>query len=144
MPNTENLPAPTAPGAGGRTPVKAALASFMGSAVEYYDFFIFGSAAALIFPHVFFPTRGNAAVMSLATFGFAYVARPVGAVILGHFGDRSAEGVLMFTLVLMGVATFIIGCLPTFDQVGWAAPVMLVSHACCRDFPPPASRRRPR
>lgn len=111
-----------------RTPVKAAAASFMGSAVEYYDFFIFGSAAALIFPIIFFPDDDNAAlVMSLATFGFAYVARPVGAVILGHFGDRiGRQRVLMFTLVLMGVSTFIIGCLPTFDQIGWFAPALLV------------------
>ncbi|MBF4460582.1 MULTISPECIES: MFS transporter [unclassified Pseudoclavibacter] len=111
-----------------RTPVKAAAASFMGSAVEYYDFFIFGSAAALIFPIIFFPDDDNAAlVMSLATFGFAYIARPVGAVVLGHFGDRiGRQRVLMFTLVLMGVSTFIIGCLPTFDQIGWFAPALLV------------------
>lgn len=111
-----------------KTPVKAAVASFMGSAVEYYDFFIFGSAAALIFPTVFFGTDDQAAlVMSFATFGFAYIARPVGAVILGHFGDRiGRQKVLMFTLVLMGVSTFIIGCLPTFQQIGWAAPVLLV------------------
>ncbi|PPF84418.1 MFS transporter [Pseudoclavibacter sp. RFBJ3] len=111
-----------------RTPVKAAAASFMGSAVEYYDFFIFGSAAALIFPIIFFPDDDNAAlVMSLATFGFAYIARPIGAVVLGHFGDRiGRQRVLMFTLVLMGLSTFIIGCLPTFDQIGWFAPALLV------------------
>lgn len=113
---------------GKKTPAKAALASFMGSAVEYYDFFIFGTASALIFPHIFFPDGDRAAlVMSLATFGFAYIARPIGAVILGHFGDRiGRQRVLMFTLVLMGVATFIIGCLPTFGQIGWFAPVLLV------------------
>lgn len=111
-----------------KTPVKAAVASFMGSAVEYYDFFLFGSAAALIFPVIFFPTGDDAAlVMSFATFGFAYVARPVGAVILGHFGDRiGRQKVLMFTLLLMGISTFVIGCLPTFEQIGWFAPVLLV------------------
>lgn len=111
-----------------RTPKKAALASFMGSAVEYYDFFVFGSAAALIFPTVFFPDAGNAAlVMSFATFAFAYVARPFGAVILGHFGDRiGRQKVLMFTLVLMGAATFLIGCLPSYDTIGWVAPALLV------------------
>ncbi|HEY5787220.1 MAG TPA: MFS transporter, partial [Microlunatus sp.] len=109
-----------------RTPRKAALASFMGSAVEYYDFFLFGAAAALIFPHVFFPDADTSAlVMSFATFAFAYVARPIGAVILGHYGDRiGRQRVLMFTLVLMGVSTFTIGLLPTFDQIGWAAPAL--------------------
>jgi MFS family permease len=111
-----------------RTPRRAALASFMGSAVEYYDFFLFGSAAALIFPKVFFPSDDEAAlVMSFATFGVAYVARPVGALILGHFGDRiGRQKVLMFTLVLMGLSTFLIGCLPTFSTIGWAAPALLV------------------
>lgn len=113
---------------GHKTPVKAAVASFMGSAVEYYDFFIFGTAAALIFPHIFFPDGDNAAlVMSLATFGFAYIARPIGAVILGHLGDRlGRQRILMFTLVLMGISTFVIGCLPTFAQIGWFAPILLV------------------
>src|SRR6476469_3003589 len=106
------------------TPKKAALASFLGSAVEYYDFFLFGSAAALIFPHVFFPDAdANAAIMSLATVGLASIARPVGAVILGHVGDRvGRRKVLMFTLVLMGASTFLIGCLPDFSTVGWWAP----------------------
>jgi MFS family permease len=111
-----------------KTPVKAAVASFMGSAVEYYDFFLFGSAAALIFPVIFFPSGDDAAlVMSFATFGFAYIARPFGAVILGHFGDRiGRQKVLMFTLLLMGISTFVIGCLPTFEQIGWFAPILLV------------------
>ncbi|WP_293785118.1 MFS transporter [uncultured Aeromicrobium sp.] len=118
---------PSAPDAK-KTPVRAAAASFMGSAVEYYDFFIFGSAAALIFPTVFFPSDNQASlVMSFATFGFAYVARPFGAVILGHFGDRvGRQKVLMFTLLLMGLSTFIIGCLPSFEQIGWFAPALLV------------------
>lgn len=118
----------TTPATTRKTPVKAATASFMGSAVEYYDFFLFGSAAALIFPTVFFPSGDQAAlVMSFATFGFAYIARPVGAVILGHFGDRiGRQKVLMFTLVLMGLSTFIIGCLPGFAQIGWFAPALLV------------------
>ncbi|MCV7168688.1 MHS family MFS transporter [Mycobacterium manitobense] len=111
-----------------RTPGRAAVASFMGSAVEYYDFFVFGTAAALIFPKVFFPSGDDAAlVLSFATFGVAYVARPVGAFVLGHFGDRlGRRNVLMFTLVLMGVSTFAIGCLPTFATVGWVAPGLLV------------------
>jgi MFS family permease len=121
-------PSTSAAQVAGKTPRKAALASFMGSAVEYYDFFVFGSAAALIFPHVFFPDdNASALVMSFATFAFAYVARPVGAVVLGHFGDRvGRQKVLMFTLLLMGVSTFAIGCLPTFDTIGWAAPALLV------------------
>lgn len=123
-----NSASPNVDNTDGRTPVKAALGSFMGSAVEYYDFFIFGSAAALIFPHIFFPNAdAQASIMSFMTFGFAYIARPIGAVILGHFGDRiGRQKVLMFTLVTMGAATFLIGCLPTFDQVGWLAPILLI------------------
>ncbi len=120
-----------------RTPRRAALASFMGSAVEYYDFFLFGSAAALIFPHIFFPpdNEKSALVMSFMTFGFAYVARPVGAVVLGHFGDRiGRQRVLMFTLVLMGLSTFLIGCLPTFSTIGWAAPALLVACRLMQGF----------
>ncbi len=112
-----------------RTPKRAALASWLGSAVEYYDFFVYGTAAALIFPKIFFSSADPqaAAMASFATFGVAYIARPFGAVILGHIGDKfGRKKVLTFTLLLMGFSTFIIGCLPTYDHVGVLAPILLV------------------
>jgi MFS family permease len=110
-------------------PRKAALAAWIGSALEYYDFFIYGSAAALVFPKVFFDPDdpATATLISLATFGVAYAARPVGALILGHFGDRlGRRKIMVLTLIMMGVSTFLIGCLPTYAQIGTAAPVLLV------------------
>ncbi|MCX4815092.1 MHS family MFS transporter [Streptomyces sp. NBC_01239] len=110
-------------------PKKAATAAWIGSALEYYDFFIYGSAAALIFPKVFFDDSdpATATLLSLATFGVAYAARPVGALFLGHFGDRvGRKQIMIFTLLLMGLSTFLIGCLPTRAQVGGLAPVLLV------------------
>ena len=110
-------------------PRKAATAAWIGSALEYYDFFIYGSAAALIFPEVFFDESdpATATQLSLATFGVAYAARPVGALVLVHFGDRvGRKKIMVFTLILMGISTFLIGCLPTRDQVGTLAPVLLV------------------
>jgi MFS family permease len=112
-----------------RAPGKAALASWIGSAVEYYDFFIYGTAAALVFGKIFFPTFDpqTATVAAFATFGVAYITRPLGAVALGHMGDKfGRKKVLTFTLLLMGVSTFLVGLLPTYDQIGILAPVLLV------------------
>ena len=110
-------------------PRQAAVAAWIGSALEYYDFFIYGTAAALVFNKVFFPASDPATgtLLAVATFGVGYLARPVGAFVLGHIGDRSGrKKVLVFTLLLMGVATFLVGCLPTYDQAGVLAPVLLV------------------
>jgi len=113
-----------------RSPRKAAFASWIGSAVEYYDFFIYGTAAALVFGKIFFPAfdPATATVAAFATFGVGYVTRPFGAVLLGHVGDRyGRKRVLTFTLLLMGISTFMVGLLPTYGQVGIAAPIMLVA-----------------
>ncbi len=111
------------------TPRRAATAALLGSALEYYDFFVYGAAAALVFNVLFFPAGDPtvALIASFATFAVGYVARPVGAVVMGHFGDRlGRKKVMLATVVMMGVASFAIGCLPTFDQVGLLAPTLLV------------------
>ncbi len=108
---------------------KSALAAFVGSTLEYYDFFIYGLCAALIFPALFFHAADPAlaTIMSLASFGAAYVVRPLGALVLGHFGDTiGRKQVMVFTLVLMGAASVGIGLLPTYDAVGMWAPALLL------------------
>ncbi|WP_437773419.1 MFS transporter [Arthrobacter sp. KNU40] len=108
---------------------KAFMASLLGSTLEYYDFFIYGSAAALVFNHIFFDATNPAmaAIASLATFGVAYLARPIGGIILGHFGDKlGRKKILMLTVLMMGAATVVIGLLPTYEQVGIWAPAGLV------------------
>jgi MFS family permease len=112
-----------------KTPGKAALASSIGSVLEYYDFFIYGTAAALVFGKVFFPESDPATgtLLSFATYGVGYVARPVGAFFMGHLGDRyGRKRVLVLTVVMMGISTFLVGCLPTYADIGLWAPALLV------------------
>src|ERR1700740_1063916 len=108
-------------------------ASMVGTTVEFYDFYIYATAAVSVFPLLFFP-KGNhttALLASLATFGLAFVARPVGSVLFGHFGDRAGrKATLVGSLLTMGIATFVIGLLPTYQQVGVAAPVLLAIMRC--------------
>ncbi|HYZ22474.1 MAG TPA: MFS transporter [Rhodopila sp.] len=108
---------------------KAAASGWIGSALEYYDFFIYATAASLIFPQLFFPSGDPAIaiIASLATYGVGYVARPIGAFVLGHFGDtHGRKQVLLACMFLMGFSTMAVGLLPTYHQVGLWAPVLLV------------------
>lgn len=114
---------------GRRQSKKAAASGWIGSALEYYDFFIYATAASLIFPQIFFP-KGDPAIAiiaSLATYGVGYVARPIGAFVLGHMGDtRGRKQVLVLCMFLMGFSTIAVGLLPTYDQIGLWAPALLV------------------
>jgi metabolite-proton symporter len=108
---------------------RVAFASLIGTTIEFYDFFIYGTAAALVFESVFFPALGTAAgtAAAFATFGVAFVARPFGSVLFGHFGDRlGRKKTLVSTLLLMGVATVAVGLLPSTESIGALAPVLLV------------------
>lgn len=108
---------------------RSALSGFLGSTIEYFDFVAFATASALVFNHLFFAGMGarGATIASFATFGVAYVARPLGAVLFGTLGDRVGRSrTLVYTLVLMGAATFCIGIPPTPETIGIAAPILLV------------------
>ncbi|WP_394837920.1 MHS family MFS transporter [Pendulispora rubella] len=109
---------------------RVVIASLVGTSLEWYDFFLYGLAAALIFKKLFFPTFDPLAgtLASLATYAVGFVARPIGGAIFGHFGDTiGRKNILIFTLVLMGASTFAIGLLPTYDSIGVAAPILLVA-----------------
>jgi MFS family permease len=116
---------------------KAAASGWIGSALEYYDFFIYATAASLIFPQIFFPS-GNpriAIIASLATYGVGYIARPIGAFVLGHWGDtRGRKHVLIVCMFLMGFSTIAVGLLPTYSQVGLLAPALLVALRLIQGF----------
>ena len=116
---------------------KATASGWIGSALEYYDFFIYATAAALIFPQIFFP-KGDpktAIIASLATYGVGYVARPIGAFFLGHWGDtQGRKKVLIICMFLMGFSTVAVGLLPTYDQIGLWAPALLVLMRLVQGF----------
>ncbi len=107
-----------------------ALASLIGTTIEWYDFFLYGTAAALVFNRLFFPTFDPLAgtLAAFGTYAVGFVARPVGGIIIGHYGDKvGRKSMLILTLMIMGVATFLIGLLPTYDQIGpWAAVILIL------------------
>ncbi len=112
------------------TPIRrVVLASFIGTTIEWYDYFIYGTAAALVFNKLFFPSLDpfTGTIAAFGTFAAGFFARPIGGLVFGHYGDKlGRKTMLVTTLVLMGVATFLIGVLPTHAQVGVMAPVLLV------------------
>jgi metabolite-proton symporter len=114
------------------SPRQVLFASLVGTTIEFFDFYIYATAAVLVFPKLFFPSSdpSTATLASLATFGIAFLARPIGSALFGHFGDRvGRKTTLVAALLTMGVSTVVIGALPTYDAIGLAAPVLL---ALCR------------
>ena len=113
-------------------PGQVLFASLIGTTIEFFDFYIYATAAVLVFPKLFFPASdpASATLASLATFGIAFFARPVGSALFGHFGDRvGRKTTLVAALLTMGLSTVAIGALPTYETIGVAAPVLL---ALCR------------
>ncbi|MER5840379.1 MFS transporter [Streptomyces prasinus] len=113
------------------------VASLIGTTIEFYDFYIYATAAVLVFPSLFFPNSDptTALLSSFAVFGAAMVARPIGAVVFGHLGDRlGRKGTLVASLLTMGIATFLIGVLPTYEQAGWIATALLVLMRLAQGF----------
>src|ERR1700678_2046919 len=114
------------------TPRQVLFASLIGTTIEFFDFYIYATAAVLVFPRLFFPATdpASATLESLATFGIAFLARPIGSALFGHFGDRvGRKTTLVIALSTMGLSTVAIGALPTYRTIGFAAPLLL---ALCR------------
>jgi metabolite-proton symporter len=123
---------------GQRTPLRrVVMASMIGTTIEWYDFFLYGSAAALVFNRLFFPSYDplTGTLLAFGTYALGFIARPIGGIVFGHFGDRiGRKKLLMLSLIMMGVATVLIGLLPTYDQVGIAAPLALIALRLVQGF----------
>ncbi|MFF5206706.1 MFS transporter [Streptosporangium sp. NPDC000396] len=121
-----------------RTPIgKIVAASLIGTTIEWYDFFLYGSAAALVFPALFFPASDplTGTLLAFLTYAVGFVARPLGALVFGHYGDRlGRKKLLVISLLMMGGATFLIGCLPTHAAVGSVAPLLLTALRLVQGF----------
>ena len=114
------------------SPAQVLSASLVGTAIEFFDFYIYATAAVLVFPRLFFPASdpATATLASLATFGIAFLARPIGSALFGHFGDRVGRKVtLVAALLTMGVSTVLIGALPTYETIGFAAGLTAITLA---------------
>src|SRR5476649_509288 len=117
--------------------VTVATASLIGTAIEWYDFFLYGTAAALIFNKLFFPTFDPAigTLLAFATYALGFIARPLGGIIFGHFGDKIGRKTMLYlTLLIMGVATACIGLLPTYETAGIWAAILLVTCRLVQGF----------
>lgn len=129
---------PAPEGGESRTPiVKVVFASLIGTAVEWYDFFLYGSAAALVFGALFFPSSAplTGTLLAFGTYALGFVARPLGGIVFGHFGDKvGRKKMLVISLMLMGGATVAIGLLPTYATIGIAAPILLLVMRLLQGF----------
>ncbi|WP_433025680.1 MFS transporter [Actinomycetospora sp. CA-053990] len=124
QPAPSTRPAPTA-----KETRRVAGATLIGTSIEWFDFFVYGAAAALVFGKLFFPTANplTGTLLALSTFGVGFIARPFGGVIFAHFGDRiGRKSMLVLSVVMMGGGTFLVGLLPTYESIGLAAPIILV------------------
>src|SRR5437763_3927808 len=116
---------------------KVALASWIGTTIEWYDFYLYGTAAALVFNKLFFPQFDPlvGTLAAFATFWVGFAARPIGGIVFGHFGDKiGRKSMLILTLMIMATATFLVGCLPTYSVIGIWAPILLVTLRFLQGF----------
>ena len=137
MASTINPAAPSVPDEEFNQIVKVALASMIGTSIEWYDYFLYGTAAALVFNKLFFPSFDPlvGTLLAFATFSLGFIARPVGGIVFGHYGDKiGRKKMLYLTLMIMGLATACIGLLPTYTQIGIWAPVMLITLRLLQGF----------